>query len=544
MNEFFIQMPKSKKIQTKFLGKILENNNINSVTNDGRSKSTINSPHQKYYEQDSYHLKTYIKYFQRKLYIKYNTLPHELNIIELNNFINAKYFRALAIFKEKLLQNCYEEFLKKFYREEESYKKIPLFFEYYKVYLIFFCTPTYADFHLNEFVGNIVKQKAKIYYDINYREKINERKTKYITLFNSKVRKELSRESNISDLSKTTIENKTNTKKSNSSSFHVINKILIELESKQKEKITLHCKHINNVHNGNTVSYKNKNKITINEEKYDKMCKNKVKFRRLKADTKITNSSFGIKQRNYQKTKLTSSSPKVNNKNSKGKDRNLNSKNLTSIIKKLINSNNNSNNTRITENKKIRKISPCSRNYTNFLSNLKTFVHVYTKTNDFPIKKVNGCRFTETFNSSKSPMFKSDSKYKVKKIIKSTIIKRKKNREPINENRTIVSINNNNFDYKIAELINNPGLLKSLKIKKTSSPTQDFIVGYKTIENNNKFYKNNINKIKRLKILDFSKNKNEQREYRVGNVKFTKKRIDIETASKDKKVSKSKRRKE
>ena len=48
----------------------------------------------------------------KKLVIKYNVLPNEYNLMKLENFIEAKYCHSLARFKELLLFNYDEEFLK------------------------------------------------------------------------------------------------------------------------------------------------------------------------------------------------------------------------------------------------------------------------------------------------------------------------------------------------------------------------------------------------------------------------------------------------
>ena len=66
--------------------------------------------------------------------------------------------------------NYTEEFLKKFYRIKEINKKIPLFYQFYKSYLQFFCSPIFADLDLNELIEKAVEKKAKAFYNENYKE--------------------------------------------------------------------------------------------------------------------------------------------------------------------------------------------------------------------------------------------------------------------------------------------------------------------------------------------------------------------------------------
>lgn len=83
--------------------------------------------------------------------------------MKLENFIEAKYCHSLARFKELLLFNYDEEFLKRYYSRKEALKKIPLFSEFYKSYLKFFCFPTLAELKLNELIEDMVENKAKAF---------------------------------------------------------------------------------------------------------------------------------------------------------------------------------------------------------------------------------------------------------------------------------------------------------------------------------------------------------------------------------------------
>ena len=148
---------------------------------------------------------------------------------KLENFIEAKYCHSLARFKELLIFNYDEEFLKRFYSRKEALKKIPLFSEFYKSYLKFFCFPTLAELKFNELIEDMVENKAKAFYNENYTsEKEKSDKKINVVIFTNKIRKDISRRNSLTNLTKTTIKNKSFTNKS-SRSIVTIEKIYNEL---------------------------------------------------------------------------------------------------------------------------------------------------------------------------------------------------------------------------------------------------------------------------------------------------------------------------
>jgi hypothetical protein len=194
-------------------------------------------------DKNSLYLLQYQKYFMKKLVIKYNVLPNEYNLMKLENFIEAKYCHSLARFKELLLFNYDEEFLKRFYSRKEALKKIPLFSEFYKSYLKFFCFPTLAELKLNELIEDMVENKAKAFYNENYsNEKEKSDKKINVVIFTNKIRKDISRRNSLNNLTKTTIKNKSVTNKS-SRSIITIERIYNELNrQKINQKINLNSK--------------------------------------------------------------------------------------------------------------------------------------------------------------------------------------------------------------------------------------------------------------------------------------------------------------
>ena len=69
-----------------------------------------------------------------------------------------------------LLFNYEHEYLKHYYKIKDSLVKLPLFSDFYKVYLLFFCIPTFTELRLNELIEEMVEKKAKEFYQENYQE--------------------------------------------------------------------------------------------------------------------------------------------------------------------------------------------------------------------------------------------------------------------------------------------------------------------------------------------------------------------------------------
>ena len=257
MNSIYLQLNNYKNNHTKFFTYTQESNTTSDKLED-KTKSSLIHQHNinnKAY-RDNYYLKRYENYFHKKLAIKYNVLPQEFNMIQMDNFIQAKYFRPLAKFKENLIYNDYMEFLKKYYKLKNIMNKIPLLTELYKSYLNFFCFPTFVEFRINELIEDMVENKAKIFYKKNYKEEDekeekdekdekeekeekeenedSKKKKNETIIFTEKIRKDISRKNSLTDLSKTTIQNNKSDKGS-INSILTINNILNFLNSKKNK---------------------------------------------------------------------------------------------------------------------------------------------------------------------------------------------------------------------------------------------------------------------------------------------------------------------
>ena len=98
---------------------------------------------------------------------KYNSSPKEKNVMFINDLIKCKSCHFLAKFKEYLITDFIDEFLRKTYSKNESYDRIPKIYNYYKNYLKYFCKPTFIVPFANRIINNYGELNAQYFYKIN-----------------------------------------------------------------------------------------------------------------------------------------------------------------------------------------------------------------------------------------------------------------------------------------------------------------------------------------------------------------------------------------
>ena len=94
---------------------------------------------------------------------KYNSSPQDKNIMIVNDLIKCKTCHFLAKFKEYLITDFVDEFFRKIYSKNESYKRIPKIYNYYKNYLKFFCVPTFIVPFANRIIKNYGELNAEYF---------------------------------------------------------------------------------------------------------------------------------------------------------------------------------------------------------------------------------------------------------------------------------------------------------------------------------------------------------------------------------------------
>ena len=114
-----------------------------------------------------YITKTYLKNeYGPNCNIKYT---YSYQVIE--NLINHKCTHLYSIFKDNMINEYIDEFLKRFYRKRESHKKIPQFALFYTNYQKYFCTPTFPAKFYNKKIHRQREEKAKCFYNAKFKDK-------------------------------------------------------------------------------------------------------------------------------------------------------------------------------------------------------------------------------------------------------------------------------------------------------------------------------------------------------------------------------------
>ena len=295
---FYIEKIKKSKItKNKALLKFHEKlNNQNTYKNKSKAVNKINI----------------IKIINNQLQ-KHNSTPSQKNIMIINDIIETKTNHFLAIFKDFLITDYVDEFLKRYFTFDECEELIPKFYLYYKNYLKFFCRGFFIDFKANKIVQDNGEFQAELYYNNNYGSK-NTRKGKKENIDNE------IQNSSENSKSDSGYENKNNT--NNISNINKIKTIfsqsirakLGKIESSKKEE----KKELSNIF------YKNKNEtITLNDE-------TKI----YNDDNIYTNENSLINLLNSLINKKIS---RKKLKESKIIKNNINDKNIVNIYKNLLN---------------------------------------------------------------------------------------------------------------------------------------------------------------------------------------------------------------
>ena len=403
MTSIYLQLNAHKKYHNKLPTNTQETDETLEKIDDKTKSTVIQQQNINCYKKNrnNYYLRRYENYFHKKLVIKYNALPQEYNLIQLDNFIKAKYCHDLAVFKENLLYNDSDELLKRYYMLYEAKKKIPIFSEFYKSYLDFFCFPTFAELKLNDFIEEMIENKAKAFYNENYlkeeEKKIDKNSPDKIDtiIFNEKVRKDLSRKNSLTDLSKTTIKNNLSNK-SSINSTKTINNILDILRSKTKlNNITFNKISIKNnllkrednncsqtermkkidINNSKIISNDNSNCITDRNNKKNINLKKSIIMKNflkkgIKTEKNSKNNLIKLMRNKYIVRKLSQKNYLIKNKYNNSKKNSKNNNNNNKENKKLNSSNNLLKNAKSTsENNKKTNISN-----TNKIKNNKKYI--------------------------------------------------------------------------------------------------------------------------------------------------------------------------
>ena len=242
---------------------------------------------------------------------KHNSNPLMKNIMIINDIIETKTNHFLAIFKDYLITDYIDEFLKRYFEIKESEELIPKFYVYYQNYLKFFCRGFFIDFAANKIIQDYGEFQAELYYNKNYGLKDKKNKKNKID------------DKNINDSSKSLSNNITN---------YNLNKLkLLFTESVknsinriEKSKLIRNYIYKYNTNEISNILYKSKNEtLTLNDD--TKVYNND---NLLTNENSLINLIDAIINKKRKKKKV--------NKNTKN-NYNVNDKNIVNIYKNLLN---------------------------------------------------------------------------------------------------------------------------------------------------------------------------------------------------------------
>ena len=109
---------------------------------------------------------------------KYNSTPETKNLMIIEDLMRSKETHFTSLFKDYLISDYNEEFLRGYFNFYEIEEVLPKFYDYYKNYLKFFCKGTFSNFYVNEIIQEYGENQAEVYYNVNYKKKEKAKKNK------------------------------------------------------------------------------------------------------------------------------------------------------------------------------------------------------------------------------------------------------------------------------------------------------------------------------------------------------------------------------
>ncbi len=152
---------------------------------------------------------------------KYNCTISEFNLIILKKLLYNINCHIVSVFKDYMIYDYIDEYLRRFYLLNESIQRLPKFSKYYKNYIDFFCKPMIKNLKLNEILQEHFEKKAEYYYKKNYgadkleeaikgcnssnNEEEEENKIKVGTIFSNSIKKNIDNGTILTNTNNTTI---------------------------------------------------------------------------------------------------------------------------------------------------------------------------------------------------------------------------------------------------------------------------------------------------------------------------------------------------
>ena len=397
----------------------------------------------------------------RKLYshfilLKYSILPNDYNIIIINQLLSNTNVHIVSVFKDYLLYDEPSEFLKRFYKKEESKSKLIILTKYYenssKLY------PNYSILNERKYIYNNIRKKQKHIdsFAIFQYGKLNEKiKNENIKFFNNDIyysilKENINDKSKMKDLFGSNIFNNENRNDSIKSIINLTNKLTDFIELNKKD----YSNNNNYTKRRYTSANSNKNGNNFKEEKINLFPKNKLNLTFTKL---VKHTSNTLKQKKNLKTNLSKFSLDKEKIYSKLKEKNL------SITKRKIiypYSNNNIYKHKVLKNKNKSKNNHSSIQTTNLQTSFKfekKHNYIFSVTNEFKLDKANKInKIKEILNKSiKKKYLISNDFYKIHLNNSNKLIFPKSERKKIYTPNIILKTNKNvNIRFELKNILN------------------------------------------------------------------------------------------
>ena len=452
------------------------------------------------------------KNVEKKIYKKFiKTYVLKTNILYkkfvIENLISTKECHKVACLKDCMIYDYIDEFLKRYYKKNESKNHIPKFVNYYKNYLNFFCKPTFSSIKFNNIIQNNGEKKAEIYYNNNYgnKNKKKEENKKFKNIFSESIKESINditlfnendktinlnnsnfsrylKKNNLLDESESNsiynlLMNLNNNKKNikterlslnkrflnnfnnNNNNIIAIDKIKDEIKTNSSRKNTFYNSNskISNVSNSHTNNNNNNNHIHIIAEnkKKSRNVNNNILF---KMNTEINKNPLFISQPHliYTITQNNNLFSANNLNKNKIKIKAQNKKIISISPPKIINENYNTNSHK-RSNSNLIKLKESKLNKENKINNFNNVNNIITSFNNFETqqkilnngKKMfkNNINFTKTFSPNK---FSSNSSINANTM--SNFNSNRKKNFKLNQNKIHLKLSSNNKLTKVIKL--------------------------------------------------------------------------------------------
>ena len=127
----------------------------------------------------------------------------------IENLLYKKNTHYVSEFKDQIILDITDEYLKKFYAKKESFKKIPQYSKFYILYQIYFCIPTFRTVFFNRIIHQQREKKAGCFYYEHFKENINANSSNENNIESEQMNNKLDREKIINLKNKKIKNNKT-----------------------------------------------------------------------------------------------------------------------------------------------------------------------------------------------------------------------------------------------------------------------------------------------------------------------------------------------